>query len=440
MAQVQVLDVRGNRWSAGAPASLPAVGAAAVALDQEILVFGGRTAGNKVSRRTAVYDVQADQWEIGPDLVLPIYDAAAAQVDGRIILAGGRTEVDGPGLPVSQEFDVAADAWRPGLPQPLPVAAAGGAAVDGMAYVVGGLAAADEEPGTLTHVVQRLEPGRGWRSCGDLPTFTAEGVLSAAALGVGPRTLTPGTLAVLLGANLPGPGTPFEITVGGLPALVAGFFPQPPAIYFLVPPNLDPAAGSAELRLTVQGAPLQPPPVTIPVAALAPGIFVFNNGEFLEPAFLDSCGALACNASGALDGTLNYASQPAEPGGELLLWATGLGPQPDKDPDIGKRLKAEIGGKKAAVLAVVPPPVPLPGVFLVRVKVPAEPQLASYSPAVLRAGKHQSNRASVAVRKPGEVQPPPQPVPCGLPFAIGAAFPFLIPMPQRTEMREGLQR
>ena len=429
-SKVQILDTRDRTWKEGASASLPAVGASAVALDDEILVIGGRIAGDKVTHRTAVYNVKTNLWAIGPDTLQGVYQAAAGYLEGRVYLVGGRDKVDGPALPIVQELDVAKDAWRPGLPQPLPAVASGAAVLDGSLYVAGGRSTTGVDQLGLSQVVQRLEPSRGWQTCGDLPVFTAASVFNAAALGVGPtpRVFSPGTLAVLAGQNLAGPDPGFvEITVGGRPAAIVGMVPVPiEAVWFQIPPDVDPAPGVAELRLVRKGAKQQAPPVYLPMAAASPGIFVYNFGELLEPTYLENNGALACNQ----DQTLNYASQPARPGQILVLWATGLGQKPDKD-----KLTAQIGGKDAKVENITPaPPLPPPfppllGVYLVHVRLPEKIQSASFLPAVLRYEKTTSNRAGVAVWRENEVPPPPQPVPCAYPPALGAVFPFLVPPP-----------
>jgi uncharacterized protein (TIGR03437 family) len=261
------------------------------------------------------------------------------------------------------------------------------------------------------------------------PPFSAASVLNAASLGMGliglgARQLSPGAMAVLVDGNLPGPGSPPDavaITVDGKPAPVVGFSMLPPAVYFQIPPDLDPAKEHAELRLTRTGSPVRT--AEIPIAPAAPGIFLYNFGEVLEPAYLDHAPSLACNE----DQSLNYASQAARPGELVSLWATGLGKDPDKD-----RLKATLGGKKAAVEGVFPaPPLPPPfppllGVYVVQVRVPKDAQRASNSPVTLRSGDLASNRAAVAVwddERTGEK------VPCAYPLALGAAFPFLLPPP-----------
>ena len=260
------------------------------------------------------------------------------------------------------------------------------------------------------------------------PPFSADSVMNAASLGLGlaglaARPLSPGALAVLVDGDLPGPGSPPDavtITVDGLPAPVAGYTALPPAVYFQIPPDLDGGKGHAELRLTRNGSPDRT--AEIPIAPVAPGIFLYNFGEVQEPAFLDHGPSLACNE----DQSLNYASQAARPGELVSLWATGLGKDPDQDGQIGERLKAKVGGRKAKVESVVPAPVPLPGVYLVQVRVPNEAQRASNSPVVLLAGDVSSNHAAVAVR---DEERAAEKVPCAYPTALGAAFPFLLPPP-----------
>ncbi|HYU33744.1 MAG TPA: hypothetical protein VEW48_16445, partial [Thermoanaerobaculia bacterium] len=130
-AAVQIFDTQQASWSEGASAALPAAGACAVAVDDEVLVIGGRLSGKTVTRRTAVYDVRSNQWSTGPDTLEPVYQAAGGHLEGSLLLVGGRSKVDGPILPVTQELVLRNDQWRPGLPPLLGVAAAGGAVLDG---------------------------------------------------------------------------------------------------------------------------------------------------------------------------------------------------------------------------------------------------------------------------------------------------------------------
>ena len=254
------------------------------------------------------------------------------------------------------------------------------------------------------------------------PPFSADSVMNAASLGMGlaglgARQLSPGALAVLVDGDLPGPGSPPDavtITVDGLPAPVIGFSALPPAVYFQIPPDLDAGKKKAELRLTRTGSPVRT--AKIPIAPAAPGIFLYNFGEVQEPAFLDHGPCMACNE----DGSLNFSYQAARPGELVSLWATGLGKDPDKNG-----LKATVGGKDAAVHSITP--AALPGVYLVQVRVPDDAQRASNSPAVLRAGDLESNRAAVAIR---DEERPAEKVPCNFPVALGSVFPFLLPPPQ----------
>lgn len=421
---VQILDTRNHTWSQGTEAAMPAVGASAVAVDDEILVIGGRTAGNDVSRRTGVYSPKTNLWSLGPDTINPVYQAAAGRIEGRIFLVGGRSKVEGQTLMGSQELDLARDKWREGLPQPLSVAAAGGAVLGEAFYVIGGRATSEDGPGTLTQAVQVLQPARGWLSCAQLPLFTAAGVIS---LGAEPRPQSPGALALLVGSNLAGPPDSVTITVGNQPAPIVAALPQ--AVFFQIPTQLSTKTGRAELRLTRSDSQQQAPPIEIPVAPIVPGLFVYDYAEPVEPAFLRHNGVMATND---VDGTLNFASQPARPGELVSLWATGLGKDP-LSPDLPNDLKAIVGGKEAKVEKITPMPVPppplpqvqIPGVYLVQVRIPNDAQRASYSPVVLRYKNMESNPVGLSIRDEDWRKDPKVMWPEGLP----AVFPFLAPPP-----------
>ncbi|HEV7519090.1 MAG TPA: kelch repeat-containing protein, partial [Thermoanaerobaculia bacterium] len=422
-SDVQILDPGSGKWSKGANAALPAAGASAVVVDRQIYVVNGRIAGDQVTDRTTIYDVAADAWAPGgPSTIFGVYEAAIGRLGDRVYLVGGRAKVGGGTQQIVQELDLnqalGQQSWRPGVPPLAPVAAAGAAVLSGALYVSGGrtMLAADAAPGAATSAVQLFRPNRGWAVSGDVAVLSLSGVY----FGTGAQYLAPGELALLLGQNFVTPGAPpatWKIKVGGLDAMVlppaAG--PLPPQILpFVVPPDLDPAPGKATLEIIKDGAPQQAPPLEIPIAPAAPVLFVFNYGELAEPTFLDNAGAMACNE----DGSLNCANQPAKPGQALSLWATGLGKAPDK-----AQFSVDLGGVKVKVDAINPPPVPLPGVYLIRLIVPEGVPFASYLPTTVTAnGKVTSNRVGVAIRADAFRTTPPIPCEAGLP-AVFPGFP-----------------
>ncbi len=433
-SRVQVLDTATGTWKTSAdfpqdpkappPASLPAAGASAVALETRIYIIGGRIGEKEITRRTVIFDTAANQWDVGPDTVVGVYMAAAAQLDGRILLIGGYPSVGGPTQPFDptflpcQELDLDLGAWRGSLPQPLPTAGAGAAVAAGQLMVVGGRSQGflDPPPGVPTRLVQTFRPEAGWVPDPLIPVFSSAQLIKP--------PLAPGALVLIVGANLTPPGPPppgVEVKVGGLAAQVLDVLPF--RIVFRVPETLDPKLGRAAIEVKVPGSQQQAVPVELPVADASPALFLYSYGEVAEPAFLLGNGNLAASGN-ALDpkapALLNYAQQPGSPGGVVTLFGTGFGAKPD-----AANIKVTLGSKNAKVIGVANDPM-LPGVQRLAVEVPDAVELATYVPAVVTAAKQPSNPAGISIRKAGEIPPPPQPLPleAGLFFLMGP-FPGL---------------
>jgi uncharacterized protein (TIGR03437 family) len=426
-----ILDRGADAWREGPKASLPTAGASAFAVEREIYVLGGRTDDGDVTRRSAILDVGAGKWALGPELAGPVYGAAAGRIGDRVFLVGGRSTVDGPSRNEVQELDLVENKVRWGLPPAAPVAEAGGAVLDGALYVTGGTIQVAGEA-AATAVVQALEAVRGWSVCDQMPVFTAASVMNAAGVGLAPLPLAPGSMALLVGFNLGSDAGALTLTLGGQPAPILSLTPLPVAgerLVFLVPPGLDASGGAAELRLERRG--LEPaPPVAIPVADAAPGIFQNAFGEVAEPAFLETLPALVTNADEE-GPTLNFADQPAAPGSVIQIWTTGLGADPKPE---GVDVRLGNVRRKAKVEAVVPAELPglppLPGVALVFARIPENfNELATNVPVTVEVDGRRSNRASVAIREEARrTDPPTGPV-----LGIGAVFGFPglnLPLPQ----------
>ena len=429
---VRIYDPASHAWSDGIAAAVPTAGASAVAVGNRIYVAGGRLASGQATNRTAILETATNLWALGPDLLYPTVDASAVVLEERILLLGGRPGAGLPSLPFLQELPLDATAWRPALPAGVPVAGGGTAVAGGALWAVGGRVQSlvDAPPGALSTLVQVYRPFRGWDCSGDVPVFTSANVMNAAGLGALPSVVAPGSMAMVWGFYFAGPGEApsLEIRVGGkvapLIAVVPPFFSYIPVwrAFFQIPADLDASKGKATFEVIKLGAKKQAAPVEISVAPTAPGLFLFNYGEFFEPAYLEHNGALAVNE----DGTLNSANQPVVPGQTVTLWATGLG----ADPDLAKKIDLRIGGKKAKVQSVSPPPSPPPGLppflgaQLVAATVPDGAELASFSPVAIKVDGKTGNPVGLAVRDAAYRSTPPTPFPFGLP----AVFPW-IPVP-----------
>jgi uncharacterized protein (TIGR03437 family) len=354
----------------------------------------------------SIYESESDQWALGPDLKYPVLAAAAANLGDRILLVGGRNKVEGPPiadvlelyLPVDESCD--AQGWRRGLPAPLAVAAAGAALHAGRLHVVGGsyLADLEENAGTPTDCAQTFHPLSGWSICQGRPYFSADGVLNGAGFMATPEphTLSPGARATLLGNGFPLAqpeklrlevgGQPVQQIFGMLPAV--GFSPE--RIDFMVPAEIDLNKDSVEVRLTIDGASAQAPPVRVPARSAAPGCYFYSFGETHELSFIDHGPALVCNS----DDSLNFASQPAAPGDSVYLYSTGLGLQctvSDLDIRVGP-------SRKKAKVESIDQNQPFPAVDRIKIKLPTGIEDTNNLPVYLKvAASSSGGRKTVTV-------------------------------------------
>lgn len=128
------------------------------------------------------------------------------------------------------------------------------------------------------------------------------------------------------------------------------------------------------------------PPVTLPVAAVAPSLFTTNQ-----------TGAGQAAAVNAADGSINDAAHPVKAGGYISLFATGEGQTSPAGAD-GKlastpllplpnqNVSVTVGGLPAVVQYAGAAPGEVAGVMQVNVQVPAGVQPGGYVPVVLQVG------------------------------------------------------
>ena len=307
------------------------------------------------------------------------------------------------------------DRWRIGLPQPVPTAGSGGGSVGDTLYVVGGrvMTGTDPLPGQLTDLVQTFHTYTPWTLCGSRPIFTSTGVMNAAALvGVGEdeRRIAPGARAVIVGDRFAEGQQGRADALGDVSVKVSGedaqvLSVQRERVDFVVPEGAKVRSGRMEVEVFKAGSPKQAPPVEVPAAASAPGLFTYTYGETYEESFLEPGPALACNG----DGTLNFASQPVVPEDRLILYATGFG----KDPDASK-VEVRMGVKRRykAEVEEVRPSAHYPGVVEVEVTVPKRTGFSNNVPTYLTYDGDEANVVVVSIAE--EPFRPDEPVPCGL--------------------------
>ena len=114
-----------TEWTSLPDLPVPRRDAASVLLDGRLFVVGGRTIGDRLSRRVDAYDPQANLWMQNSPLPQAVAYAGITQHNGRLWLAGG--QVKDTVAPNVWVFDVARNHWNPG--PPLPEARAGGGLV-----------------------------------------------------------------------------------------------------------------------------------------------------------------------------------------------------------------------------------------------------------------------------------------------------------------------
>jgi uncharacterized protein (TIGR03437 family) len=153
------------------------------------------------------------------------------------------------------------------------------------------------------------------------PAYTIEAIVNSATNRPGP--IAPNTLVSVYGTNLcmaeravsgedlrggilPNvlPGTGCRVLVGNLPASI--YYASPKQINFLIPSNL--LATTVDFQVVMNS--LAGPPLRIPLAEIAPGVFQFD-AEYA--------------VGTRTDGSAVTPSEPALPGETIVLYGTGLG-------------------------------------------------------------------------------------------------------------------
>jgi uncharacterized protein (TIGR03437 family) len=135
------------------------------------------------------------------------------------------------------------------------------------------------------------------------PALRIDSVQNAASLVDGP--IAAGETIVVNGAGFGGSA---QLTIGSAPVSLISVTPT--TITATVPSSVP--AGAAAIEVLSGGAGTNP--VLMPVAATAPGIFSQSGTGYGQGYILNQ------------DGTLNSPSNPAAPGDQITIFATGVGP------------------------------------------------------------------------------------------------------------------
>jgi uncharacterized protein (TIGR03437 family) len=156
------------------------------------------------------------------------------------------------------------------------------------------------------------------------PTFTAAAVVNAASMVAGP--LAPGMVAAITGSHLGDPtfpgscmnAVPVPATCAAVTVLVDGaaaqkIYDSASEVTFQVPFTISGTTATIQVTSTLSGHSLSSAVVTVPVAAVAPGLFTANNTGSGTGYYLDTSGLVS-----------EY-SQPVQVGDTVVLFGTGFG-------------------------------------------------------------------------------------------------------------------
>ncbi len=273
--------------------------------------------------------IRAEALEAGFEISHARVRVLASASDLRIAIQSGAGQEAAPGEPLPAPVVVrVTDANRtPFVGVPLEVVASGdGQAAlstgvtgpDGRATISWTLATAGLNALRIAIPDSGVEANVLAGSAGQLPAFSAAGVVNAAVLATADGTLSPGSLATVFGVNLAAQtdaarNLPLPRELAGAQAFVNGapaplLYASPEQINFLLPFGL---AGDS-VSIVVSASTGQSAPVEIGLATAQPGVF-FDAAS--------GRGAIRFNADG-----MAAVQRPARAGEFVEIYATGLGP------------------------------------------------------------------------------------------------------------------
>ncbi|MBI2689814.1 MAG: putative Ig domain-containing protein [Acidobacteria bacterium] len=238
------------------------------------------------------------------------------------------------------------------------------------------------------------------------PAISTNGIVNGASFGGG-TGIAPGEIITIFGVRM-GPATiaPFILdSTGRVPVVLAGtrvlFNGQPaPLLYVsagqigtIVPYTIG---GRTSVDVVVDAAGVRSEPVTMSLAASAPGLFTVEASGRGQAAALNQ------------DGSLNGPSRPIRAGDVVVLFGTGDGQTIPAGldgtitgPDPGRTVlavKVTIGGKEGTVLYSGGAPGLVAGVTQINVRVPVDVAAGDAVPVALQIGTETSSGATLAVR------------------------------------------
>ena len=147
----EAYDANTDSWVSRAPMLRPRMFHSAVALAGKIYLFGGESGGT-IFDVIDVYDPGTDSWTTLPTrMPRPRAGAAAVLLNDRILLIGGGNNTEGC-LAAVEEYDPALDRWATREPMPTPRLLLAATVSNGIVYAIGG------EHGPAFAVVEAYDP------------------------------------------------------------------------------------------------------------------------------------------------------------------------------------------------------------------------------------------------------------------------------------------
>ena len=250
-------------------------------------------------------------------------------------------------------------------------------------------------------------------STGTAPTLPANSTVNGASFAPAPATLAPGSIAALFGTNLTaGPTTlssvfgsngrlvsdlvGVRVTVNGAAAPI--FYATAEQLGVQIPADIT--GTTANIQVTTAGQASVSRTINLDVAA--PGIFTTNSQGTGQGIIVNATTGMMAAASGSVPG---LTTQPARPGEDITIFATGLGqtspavPTGEKPSGLTRTVATPtvtIDGQPAEVTFSGLSSCCV-GLNQINVKVPAAARASNTVPVVLTISGKQSNSVTIAV-------------------------------------------
>jgi len=232
------------------------------------------------------------------------------------------------------------------------------------------------------------------------PVVSSGAVLNGASFAVG-APVAPGSIASVFGSGFGSSTAGVTVLIGGIVAPL--FVVTPGQINFQVPWQLS---GQMQAQLTVTSGDQTSAPIMVPLANLAPGIFLLNTVD--QAAVLIANTATIAAPVGTFPG-----SRPAQQGEYISIYCTGLGPV-THEPATGALAASDTvsvtnGGAVTVSIGGINAPVSFSGLapgflglYQVNAQVPSNAPTGSAVPLTIGIGGTTSNQASIAVAAAGQ--------------------------------------